>query len=337
VIQRAAWATDPHALEAAEAALGEHGTAADAVVAGWFALAGEHPGVLLAPLVALVAGPGIGARAYDGRAAQPGAGVPRPRGTRDEPTTAARAAAPRGYEMVLLLAAEAGKMSLATQAARGVARARAIGAPRRATALDRVGALGAPAIRSGSIAESLVRVAGVNAGGLLTPEDLTPRATTSVNAATTEAKPGGARVLSAPWPSAGAAGPAPEVVLSADAKGAVAVLATYPRGREVGATLRAEEFELELPLFAEPVRRGVPRVAPGTRLPLGADVALIDGGSAFRAALARISGAGLELGALADAVSAHELPLHALAGLSFAAELRAVTVTPEHARVWSGG
>ncbi len=336
MIARAAFATDPNALEAASAALAEHGTAADAVVAGWFALAGEHPGVLLAPLVALVAGPGIGARAYDGRAAQPGAGVPRPRGTREEPTIASHAAAPRGFEMALLLLAESGKASLAVHAARGVARARAVGAPRRASALERVGALGAPAIRSGTIAEALVRVAGVNAGGLLTPEDLAHAPTTSADAVTSAPTRSGARVVSLPWPSA-AASAAPEVILAADANGVVAALATYPRGRELASTLRAEEYELELPLFAEPVRRGVPRVPPGTLLPIGGDVAILDAGSAFRAAVARLSGGGLERATLETALADHELPLHALAALPFGSELRAVTVTPDDARVWSGG
>ena len=60
------------AEEAAQHILAEAGTAADALIAGFFAAAGARPGVLFSPVQTLIAGPGVGARAFDGRARQPG-------------------------------------------------------------------------------------------------------------------------------------------------------------------------------------------------------------------------------------------------------------------------
>jgi gamma-glutamyltranspeptidase/glutathione hydrolase len=64
----AAAATDVGAANAAREVVATWGSAADAVVAGWFALAGTNAEGLLAPVLALVAGPGAGARLFDGRA-----------------------------------------------------------------------------------------------------------------------------------------------------------------------------------------------------------------------------------------------------------------------------
>jgi gamma-glutamyltranspeptidase/glutathione hydrolase len=75
-----ALATDELVQEAARAELVQSKSAVAAVAAGFFAAAGRHPGVLLAPLTLLVAGVGAGGRAFDGRLRQPGLGVKRPRG-----------------------------------------------------------------------------------------------------------------------------------------------------------------------------------------------------------------------------------------------------------------
>ena len=65
----AATASDASAASAARAALESSGSAIDAIVAGFFAAAGAQPDVLLAPAVALAAGVGVGARAFDAAAA----------------------------------------------------------------------------------------------------------------------------------------------------------------------------------------------------------------------------------------------------------------------------
>ena len=77
---RAAAATHEVMAEAAQTVLDAGADAADALVAGFFALAGATPAGLLAPTVAMLGGTGVGGRVFDGRALQPGRGAPRPRG-----------------------------------------------------------------------------------------------------------------------------------------------------------------------------------------------------------------------------------------------------------------
>jgi hypothetical protein len=59
--------SDTTAREAAQAYLDAGGDAVGAVVAGFFAAAGESPGVLLGPVGLIVAQVGMGVRAFDGR------------------------------------------------------------------------------------------------------------------------------------------------------------------------------------------------------------------------------------------------------------------------------
>ncbi|HTJ81197.1 MAG TPA: hypothetical protein VL400_05715, partial [Polyangiaceae bacterium] len=141
-----------------------------------------------------------------------------------------------------------------------------------------------------------------------------------------------------PWPAgAGADVGAPELVLAADAHGVVAALAVFVGGARVGdRSLVVAEHEIALPLVAEPVRRGVPRVAPGTRLALPRSVAVADRGAAFRAAIGSISPSGLDAPAIAEAIADAELPWQALAGVAGAASLRAAASIDDARSIWSG-
>src|SRR5262249_14917578 len=78
-VRSSAVASEPAAENAALEILEQEGTAAEALIAGFLAAAAVRPGVLWSPVQILTAGPGTFARAFDGRARQPGLGLPRPR------------------------------------------------------------------------------------------------------------------------------------------------------------------------------------------------------------------------------------------------------------------
>ena len=101
----AAAASEAHVALAARHVLERGGNAVDALAAGLLAAAAESPGVLLGPLQVLAAGGGAGLLAVDGRARQPGLGVPRPRGfvAGAEVPPAARVAVP-GFPFALAAA-----------------------------------------------------------------------------------------------------------------------------------------------------------------------------------------------------------------------------------------
>ncbi len=277
----AAIATDLDSTAAAEELLAAKGSAADAVVAAYFSMAARSPGVLLAPAIALVGGAGAGARAFDGRAMQPGAGAARPRGTvpGETPPHQARAAAPRAPHMAILLHASHGRRSLRELTKGAAAAAREAGARRRGDLLAQLGEGGMPALGRASVAEPLLAAASANVGGLLTADDLAG-ARADDQPARVSGKAAELRVVSEPWPSAGEA--RVSAVAAVDAWGLVAVLATF-QTEQPGVAV--PELEIELPAVAEPVRRGKTRVAPRTILPVPARVALVDAGAALRAAI----------------------------------------------------
>lgn len=292
----AAAAAASHAgmAEAAREVLRDQGSAVDALVAAFFALAGEEAGGLLAPVVALVGGAGAGARAIDGRAQQPGRGAPRPRGIlAGAPIPlAARVAAPRALAALFHLHAAHGRGSLAKLARAGVARAAELGEEARSGFLRRVASEGVPGLARE--AEALLRVAGGHAGGLLTEEDLSAPPDdlpAEVEAFTlSEGEP--ARALFEPWsaPADGAAGLV-HVAVAADARGVIAALAVHLGATaHLGATLRVPELGLALPLVGEPVMRGHERVRPGTPIEVAPALALLDAGASVRVALARPAG-----------------------------------------------
>lgn len=263
-------ASDPIAAEAAQQALDDGGAAADATIAGFLAAAGAREGVLLAPVIALVGGIGAGTRLIDGRAAQPGAGAKRPRGflAGDPIPDVARAAVPRSLDALALLQHYGARQTPRTLARAGMAHAKDAGATRRRGLLEIFGRRGATALRSGEPLRHLVSAAGAPAGGLLTETDLV------------EARPGddpavfqahGALAIAAPWWPSPPAGRRAQVVVAADLHGGVAALAYVPDDEGV----LVPELEVRLPRDAEPVRRSVPRVSPGTPCPATAPIALM--------------------------------------------------------------
>jgi hypothetical protein len=163
----AAGASSPVAREAAEEALAANGSAADAVVAAFFAIAGSEPGGLFAPAVAIVSGRGVG-RAFDGRAST-GAGHRAPSFTGAVPL-AARAAVPRSPHAMLVLHATFGRRTLRQVVRPGAVVARALGADGRAAFIERFADLGAPALASEESA--IFRIAGPLASGLLAEADI---------------------------------------------------------------------------------------------------------------------------------------------------------------------
>ena len=259
------------AAAAAQAVLDGGGGAVDAVIAGFFGAAGANPGVLFAPVVALVAGFGAGGRVFDGRAAQPGRGAPRPRGFVDEASIPAGAyvAAPRSIAMLVLLSGYRGKASLGELVRPGVAAAANAGAKERAALLRKVGAGGVLALRSPEVERELLAVGGSVAGGVLTAEDL-GEARPAEAEATAAVVGEGVTVYAPPFPVSGEAHGAAEVVMACDARGLIAALAYTPA--QHGITVPG--LEVTLGRSAVPVRRGVTRVAPGTVLPAPAPVAI---------------------------------------------------------------
>ena len=274
--------SDRSATLAGEAVLEAGGSAADAVIAGFFGAAGAHPGVLLGPAIALVAGAAVGARAFDGRSAQPGRGAARPRGFVDEASIpeAARFPVPRALAMLALLHTSAGRAKWRELVKPGALAADKAGAAKRAALLRSAGDLGVMALRTRDVERALVDRGGSVEGGTLTAEDLA------------EIRPenAGARissigdqvtVVSVPWdapsgPESGS-GLEAEVVVACDGRGGVAALA-YSPARE---GISIDALELVVNLEAAPVRRGVTRLAPGTPLAAPGPIAILSRGGGF--------------------------------------------------------
>lgn len=266
----AAVASEPAAAEAATRILGEAGTAADALIAGFLAAAAARPSVLFAPVQALLAGPGVGARAFDGRARQPGLGLPRPRGAvADQPIPdAARVAAPASLGLLALLHAHDGKLAFHRLAAPAVELAGDIGAVARAALLGRIGRRGASALREAVTARPLLALAGRAEGGLLSERDLGE--TRPESSAPRENDMGGRRALLVPWPAPEASQRIVEVIAVADAHGVLGALAYSPDDEGIA----VPDLGVTLPRDASVVRRGIPRLAPGEPIPSPAPIAL---------------------------------------------------------------
>lgn len=270
---------DPVALEAAEDVLLAGGSALGAVVAGFFAAAGAHSGVLLSPVTLLAAGPGLGARAFDGRCRQPGLGTRRPRGFKEgeEIPGAARIAVPAAVTAVLVALSYDEQARVGRLVKAALRRARDSGAEARAALFERIRSVGAGAIQEATFVRPLLHSAGEAVGGLLTGSDL--RAITNVDIAAKVVEGSSRRYVEAPWADdASAAG-------NEDLGIGLAVCAADVRGLFAGLCYRrvlhgipVEELELEAPAVATPVLRGVTRVAPGEPIPAPAPVVIaLDG------------------------------------------------------------
>lgn len=269
----AAISTEFAAAAPASHALAEGGTALDAVLAGFLAAAAERPDVLLAPLQILVAGPGVGARAFDGRVRQAGAGAPRPRGfVRGAAIPdAAYVGVPASLAAIAVAHAHDGALSLTELCRPAIAMARRRGADARASFLSRFARLGAAALRDSVVARALVAAAGRVPGGLLTEEDLNAvrPGTEAPREIVTE---GARRILVPPWQGLlGAPGRRSEIIVAGDRRKVLAILCYTPDEGGV----RVPELGLTLSRDAVPVMRGIPRTSPGTPCPVPKPLAIL--------------------------------------------------------------
>lgn len=287
----AALATDDRVEELASEELARSKSAVAAVVAGFFAAAGAYADVLLGPLTLVVAGVGSGGRAFDGRLRQPGLGARRPRGfVHDDVPVASRAALPTGVAALTVALAYDRRATLTAVARVGARTAADASAPERARLLDRVAAVGPAALGESGFMRPLLHVASPSEGGLLTPADFVATDDVTVEAKARRVR--GQTTLEAPWaeakPEPMAAGGERHGICAVDANGVYAALC-YER---IGTGLPVPGLGLVAALGAVPVRRGTPRVSPGTRLPAFAPVAILcdDGAAPLEATVSVQSG-----------------------------------------------
>lgn len=277
-----ATASDATAAAAAQATLVAGASAVDAIIAAFLAASGAEPGALLSPCVALVAGTGVGARAFDGRAAQPGRGAARPRGFLADASVpdAAFFAVPRSLAMIALLHSYLGRAKLRDLGRHGVVAAEKQGATRRADLLRKIAAAGVVALRAREVEGALLEQGGSVLGGALTADDLEEVRPIDVEARVSTVGEQ-ATALSVPWEAEGEPLHT-EGIVACDGRGIVAALAYTPARQ--GITIEA--LELVAGKHAIPVRRGVPRVQPGTLLGAPSPIALLTRGGNFWAAIA---------------------------------------------------
>ena len=268
-------ANDPVAEEAAQELLMSGGSATGAVLAGFFAASGAYAGVLLGPVTILVAGVGAGARAFDGRLRQPGLGTKRPRGFKADESIpeAARIAVPTSFVAALVAVAYEGSQKIGTITKVGISRAQRAGAEGRSGVLRLIRSLGAGAMSDTSFVRPLLAVAGLSQGGLLTPSDF--GAVPDVDTEAAQRKDGNSTLIEAPWAAEAEDVDPAELgigcaVCAVDVRGVFAAL-SY---RRLTDGFLIEDLELEAPLAAIPVQRGVTRIAPGARLPSPAPIAI---------------------------------------------------------------
>jgi gamma-glutamyltranspeptidase/glutathione hydrolase len=266
----AALASDPDVEEAAKRELARSNSAVAAVAAGFFASAGSHADVLLGPLALLVAGLGVGGLAFDGRLRQPGLGTRRPRGflSSEEVPVAARAALPTGIGALTVALAHDPARTLTQVAKVGVQRARAAGARERARVIERVAAVGPAALSESAFVRPLLHLASPSEGGLLSPADFVPGG--ELVRAAEERRVASKLCYFSPFAERGKLPPGTETILAVDSRGVFAVLVA----RRVTDGLAVDALGLVLSLEGVPVERGQPRVRPGARLPLVADLSV---------------------------------------------------------------
>jgi hypothetical protein len=271
-------ASDDTAREAAQAYLDAGGDAVGAVVSGFFAAAGASPGVLFGAVGLIVAQVGMGVRAFDGRERQPGLGQRRARGlvAGDAVPAAARVAAPGGIAALLVALRYGRSAALGKILASGILLAKKAGCERRAEALDAIARLGAAALASPGIARPLIHLAGASEGGAvglgdleLIPELDHPARSAGLQRTPPWAneRPEALHVSDSEWQ---------ELVLrqhglcASDVSGGLAALC-YD---DATTGLRVDALELLVPLNAVPIRRGLPRIAPGRFLPAPTPIAI---------------------------------------------------------------
>lgn len=285
VLRASSLSNDIVAAEAADECLLSGGSAVAAVLSGFFAAAGAYSGVLLGPLSVIVAGVGVGARAFDGRLRQPGLGAKRPRGFVDnEPIPpGAYVGIPGAISAAAVALAYEGERGLGPCIRYGIQRAERAAAESRKELLRVVRGLGAQAFSDPAFVRPLLHVAGQSEGGLLTSTDMnTVPSEIDVQAT---AHPTDGEWFEPPWaPELGTEdATSPDgiqyVVIAFDTRG-VAAAASFLRARE---GVAFDEMELTAPRAARPVLRGITRVSPGERLSSPCSVAIhVEGGRPSR-------------------------------------------------------
>lgn len=266
-------ASSPDAALAAEQMFSAGGGAIDAALAGFFVAAATNPTVLLAPLVGVVTGVGMAGRFIDGRALQPGRRLRRPRGFTDDDAIpqAAYVAVSRSLPALALIHAYGARRTIAQLARGAISIAKKAGATKRAEALDLVVRHGAAALRTTELSRIVLAAAGTTAGGLLSAADLADAVADDEQLAFDTHE--GVDIATPSWRAAATMRPCGAVV-AADGHGTLAAIAW-----EQTAGFEIAELELSLPQFASAVRRGVPRVTPGTPIASSAELAVLKLGS----------------------------------------------------------
>ena len=259
--------------EVAQGVLADGGGALRAVLAGYFAAAGDSPHILFGPLALVTGGLGSGTRVFDGRCRQAGLKGKRPRGLLpdDDVPPASRVAIPQSIAALAVASAYHQGATLASVARPAVAIAKKAGAPGRARFLDLVASQGPAALSEPSFVRAWVSEFGPVRGGVSTTTDLGPQRLVDVSATEEDLR------LTVPFSEAKES-PAfgqEEAIVAVDVSGFFAALSF----RRLPGDLVLDEFELSVPLAAEPVFRGVPRVTPGSSLPMRASVWLERDGS----------------------------------------------------------
>lgn len=272
---RGSFATRAEVAEAMNV-FGARGNAVDAVIAGLFAYAALEPSVLLGPMQLLVGGPGAGLRTVDGRVRQPGLGAPRPRGfvASEKIPAAAWVGAPCFSSASLAALAAYGTRTANQCVSPSIELAKAWSSE-RAQLLASIARHGPGAWARPEHATPLVDRFGRMQHGLLTQEDLVAVAPPVQEAPVHRAEGNGAS-----RPEFAVLGNADAYASSKARLGLL--LAVDPRGLFCAAGLElhdegveVEELGVRAPLLAEPVRRGEPRVTPGTPRPAAAPIALL--------------------------------------------------------------
>ena len=272
--------TELSATRIGEEILNRTDSALAAVVGAYFGAAGERPGVLLGAVSVISAGVARGPRSFDGRHTQPGLGAKRPRGFEEgsEIPEGAWLAVPRGPAACLVALAYGGAPPLRQVVKNGIAEAKRVGADGRRQLLDTLSREGAHALTSTGFVRPLIHVGGPSEGGLLTEADFAPAdemdRPLELGRGDSEPGPGGSEQrYRVPWADDPA--PSPPWTMSylaaVDTHGGFAALgfSWCESGTEIDAG------QLLMGPCAEPVRRGVPRVAPGARVPCTAPLQIL--------------------------------------------------------------
>ena len=254
--ERAVVAQSAEIREAIDSAM-SRGNAVDAVCTGILMACALDPSVAFGSTSIVVAGFGMSPRRLDGRVLQPGNEAKRPRGFRADETipSAAYVPTPRVFAAVGTALTLAGRGTYGANAAPAVA---ACSNEARRLVLEAFGALGPALFQKRSIEQELRTSAGPGAGGALVEADLL------VGAPSFEDFPQDDGDRFAP----STVGPIAfddakvEWIGARDATGlmAFASLERVTEGHSI------EALGLVLPRTAVPVRRGVERVDPMTRL-----------------------------------------------------------------------